>query len=70
MQRAPHQPPLCRSASPRHALLFELIRQRGLAQSVSQRLASAPERHPADLLYLATLAARSLSARDQPPARW
>ncbi len=56
-------------ASPRHALLFELIRQRGLAQSVNRRIARAARPQPADLSHLAMIAARSLGGLDQPPAR-
>lgn len=57
------------SATPRHALLFELIRQRGLAQSVSLRIARAAPPQPVDLSHLAMIAARSLGAPDQPSAR-
>lgn len=56
-------------ATPRHALLFELIRQRGLAQSVNRRIARAARPQPADLSHLAMIAARSLGAPDQPSAR-
>lgn len=54
--------------APRHALLFELLRQRGLAQSVNQRLARSRPARPPDLSHLAMIAARSLGGPDQAAA--
>lgn len=61
--------PLSPAAPPRHALLFELIRQRGLAQSVNRRMPRVAKADPADLSHLAMIAARSLGVPEQSPAR-
>lgn len=61
----PHPPPRP-LAQPRHALLFELIRQKGMAQSVNRRIARSGKPNPADLAHFAMMAARSLANPDQP----
>lgn len=51
---------------PRHALLFELIRQRSMAQHVSQRIAQKPPPNPAEALLFADDARRSLDMQGHP----
>lgn len=46
--------------SVRHALLFELIRQRNMAKFISDRVENRPPAAPADLDHLARSAGRSL----------
>lgn len=59
--------PLTQTAiAPRHALLFELIRQRSMAQHVSQRIAQTPPHNPAEALLFADEARRSLVMQGQP----
>ena len=65
----PADPPARRTPQPRHALLFELIRQRGMAQSVNRRIARAATPDPTDLSHFAAMAARSLTRADAPGAR-
>lgn len=45
----------------RHALLFELIRQRSMAHHVSRRNPNLPETDPADLHLFVQAAARSIA---------
>ncbi|WP_235575698.1 hypothetical protein [Roseovarius tolerans] len=52
--------------SPRHALLFELIRQRSMAQHVSQRIAQTPPANPVEVLLFADDARRSLVMQEHP----
>jgi len=59
--------PLTHTAmAPRHALLFELIRQRSMAQHVSQRIAQTPPPNPAETLLFADDARRSLDMQGHP----
>ena len=51
----------------RHLLLFELIRQRSMAQYVSQKRSAAPDVNPADLHLFAQTANRSIAPEN--PAR-
>ncbi|MFU8778430.1 MAG: hypothetical protein ACNA7M_12275 [Roseovarius sp.] len=51
----------------RHALLFELIRQRSMAQYVSRRNPDLPETDPSDLLLFAQAAARSIAPENHAP---
>ena len=51
----------------RHALLFELIRQRSMADHVSRRSANLPEMDPADLHLCAAAAARSIAPDERAP---
>ncbi|WP_294607698.1 hypothetical protein [Roseovarius sp.] len=63
--------PSVRQKPPRHALLFELIRQRSVAKYVNHRISKQPPADPADLMHLAHVAQRSLgiSAGRQAPPR-
>ncbi|SEK96810.1 hypothetical protein SAMN05443999_10331 [Roseovarius azorensis] len=65
----PADPPERQTPQPRHALLFELIRQRGMAQSVNRRIARTATPDPADLSHFAVMAARSLTRADATGAR-
>ena len=48
----------------RHALLFELIRQRGMAHSVSHRHISQPETDPSALHLFVQAASHSIAPED------
>jgi len=52
--------------TPRHALLFELIRQRSVAQHVSNRIARTPPPDPAEALVFADGARKSLDMHGHP----
>lgn len=49
----------------RHALLFELIRQRSMAQYVSRRNPDQPETDPADLHVFVQTASRSIAPQER-----
>lgn len=51
----------------RHALLFELIRQRSMAHYVSRRNPDLPETDPSDLHLFAHSACRSIAPVDRQP---
>lgn len=53
----------------RHALLFELIRQRSMAQSVTRRQSESPEPDAIDLHHIARTASRSIAPSDSPHPR-
>ena len=56
-----HSPkPPVRQKPPRHALLFELIRQRSMAKYVNRQASRRPPSDPGDLTELARAAAQSL----------
>lgn len=56
-----HAPtPSLRQKPPRHALLFELIRQRSMAKHVNMRVMSRPPNDPDDLAAIARAAEHSL----------
>jgi hypothetical protein len=61
--------PPVRQKPPRHALLFELIRQRSMAKYVNTRISSRPPNDPRDLAALARAAEHSLGLpqETQPP---
>jgi len=52
--------PPVRQKPPRHALLFELIRQRNMAKFISDRVENRPPAAPTHLDHLARSAGRSL----------
>ncbi|WP_085825094.1 hypothetical protein [Roseovarius gaetbuli] len=58
-----------RQKPPRHALLFELIRQRSMAKHVNKRVLSRPPHDPGDLAAIARAAEHSLGLppETQPP---
>jgi hypothetical protein len=49
-----------RQNPPRHALLFELIRQRSMAKYVNTRISSRPPNDPGDFAAIARAAEHSL----------
>ncbi|WP_101068159.1 hypothetical protein [Roseovarius salinarum] len=55
--------------APRHARLFELIRQRDEAERIASRTADRPAPDPQDLRAFARQAARSFDARPRETAR-
>ncbi len=52
--------PVVRRKSSRHALLFELMRQRNMAKFISDRISNQPPTDPTDLKQLVRAADRSL----------